>query len=39
MRARGVRPYFSTAASEATMTAEAPSLSVEELPAVTTSRP
>ena len=39
MRARGVRPSFWIAASEATMMAEAPSLRVEELPAVTTEPP
>src|SRR5699024_7850790 len=38
-RARGWRPYFSTAASLTTRIAEAPSLRVEELPAVTTSPP
>ena len=31
----GVRPYFFTAASEATMSAAAPSLTPEALPAVT----
>ena len=39
IRARGARPYFSTAASEATTMAEAPSFRVEALPAVTTEPP
>ncbi|MCY1229665.1 hypothetical protein D9M72_420380 [compost metagenome] len=39
MRARGVRPSFRMAASDATMMAEAPSFSVEELPAVTIEPP
>ena len=38
-RARAVRPYLVTARSLATITAEAPSLSEDELPAVTTEPP
>src|SRR5699024_11996044 len=37
IRARGVRLYFSTAAAEATIIADAPSLRLDEFPAVTTS--